>query len=61
MHPTKIKFTGQKHYSWSQLASWKAFLLLPIVKDQFYVLVIRVPGYKSRGPVSIPGATRFSE
>jgi hypothetical protein len=22
-------------------------------------LVIRVPGYKSRGPGSIPGATRF--
>jgi hypothetical protein len=25
------------------------------------VLVVRVPGYRSRGPGSIPGATRFSE
>jgi hypothetical protein len=24
-------------------------------------LVVRVPGYKSRGPGPIPGATRFSE
>jgi hypothetical protein len=24
-------------------------------------LVIRVPGYRSRGPGSIPGATRYSE
>jgi hypothetical protein len=24
-------------------------------------LVIRVPGYRSRGPSSIPGATTFSE
>jgi hypothetical protein len=23
--------------------------------------VVRVPGYRSRGPGSIPGATRFSE
>jgi hypothetical protein len=28
---------------------------------RFYSLVIRVPDYKSRGPGSIPGATRFSE
>jgi hypothetical protein len=24
-------------------------------------LVVRAPGYRSRGPGSIPGATRFSE
>jgi hypothetical protein len=24
-------------------------------------LVVRVPGYRSRGPRSIPGATRFSK
>jgi hypothetical protein len=24
-------------------------------------IVVRVPGYRSRGPGSIPGATRFSE
>jgi hypothetical protein len=29
--------------------------------DRLYGLVVRVPGYRSRGPGSIPGATRFSE
>jgi hypothetical protein len=26
--------------------------------DRLYGLVVRVPGYRSGGPVSIPGATR---
>jgi hypothetical protein len=26
-----------------------------------YGLVVRAPGYRSRGPGSIPGATRFSQ
>jgi hypothetical protein len=30
-------------------------------KDRLCGLVVRVPGYRSRGPGSIPGATRFSE
>jgi hypothetical protein len=29
--------------------------------DHLCDLVVRVPGYRSRGPISIPGATRFSE
>jgi hypothetical protein len=29
--------------------------------DRLCGLVVTVPGYKSRGPGSIPGATRFSE
>jgi hypothetical protein len=29
--------------------------------DRIYGLVVRVPGYRSRGPGSIPGANRFSE
>jgi hypothetical protein len=29
--------------------------------DRLCGLVIRVPDYRSRGPGSIPGATRFSE
>jgi hypothetical protein len=29
--------------------------------DRLCGLVLRVPGYWSRGPVSIPGANRFSE
>jgi hypothetical protein len=31
------------------------------VSDRFCGLVGRVPGYRSRGPGSIPGSTRFSE
>jgi hypothetical protein len=29
--------------------------------DRLCGLGVRVPGYRSRGPGSIPGATRFSE
>jgi hypothetical protein len=29
--------------------------------DSLCGLVVRVPGYRSRGPCTIPGATRFSE
>jgi hypothetical protein len=36
-----------------------AFCLLS--SDRLCGLVARVPGYRSRGPDSIPGATRFSE
>jgi hypothetical protein len=32
-----------------------------VVDDRLCGLVARVPGYRSRGPGSIPGATRFSE
>jgi hypothetical protein len=31
------------------------------VYDHLCGLVVRVPGYRFRGPGSIPGATRFSE
>jgi hypothetical protein len=29
--------------------------------DRLCGQVVRVPGYRSRGPGSVPGATRFSE
>jgi hypothetical protein len=32
-----------------------------IIKISLYGLVVRVPGYKSSGTVSIPGPTTFSE
>jgi hypothetical protein len=32
-----------------------------VTRDRLCGLVVRVPGYRSRGPGSIPGATRFSE
>jgi hypothetical protein len=31
-----------------------------VYDDRLCGLVVRVPGYRSRGPGSIPGATRFS-
>jgi hypothetical protein len=34
---------------------------IDVVKDRLCGLVVRVSGYRSRGPGSIPGATRFSE
>jgi hypothetical protein len=32
-----------------------------VVRDRLCGLVVRVPGYRSRGSGLIPGATRFSE
>jgi hypothetical protein len=32
-----------------------------VFNDRLCGLVVRVPGYRSRGPGLIPGATRFSE
>jgi hypothetical protein len=32
-----------------------------VLLDRLCGLVVRVPGYRSRGPGSIPCATRFSE
>jgi hypothetical protein len=34
---------------------------LKMAELRVYGLVVRVPGYRSRGPGSIPDATRFSE
>jgi hypothetical protein len=31
------------------------------IEDGLCGIVVKVPGYRSRGPVSIPGTTRFSE
>jgi hypothetical protein len=36
-------------------------LLAKLYEDLLYGLVVRVPGYRSRGRGSIPGANRFSE
>jgi hypothetical protein len=39
------------------------FFKKKVKPSQYYLcgLVVRVPGYRSRGPCSIPGATRFSD
>jgi hypothetical protein len=36
-------------------------IIIIIIIGRLCGLVARVPGYRSKGPVSIPGATRFSE
>jgi hypothetical protein len=40
---------------------WGILLSFSPLRDLLCGLVVRVPGYRSRGPGSIPGATRFSE
>jgi hypothetical protein len=43
--------------------SYVLFLILTFFApdDRLCGLVVRVPGYRSRGPGLIPGATKFSE
>jgi hypothetical protein len=48
----------------TNLFEFNSFWLLKwflIVEFWTSSLVVRVPGYRSRGPVSIPGVSRFSE
>jgi hypothetical protein len=40
---------------------WNIFAVNSNLDDRFCGLVVRVPGYRSRGPGSIPDATRFPE
>jgi hypothetical protein len=42
-------------------ASVKYYILYYILYDRLCGLVVRVLGYRSGGPGSIPGTTRFSE
>jgi hypothetical protein len=49
-----LPLPGNEPRSFSQI-----FVDRPI--DRLCGLVVRVPGYRSRGPGSIPGTTRFSE
>jgi hypothetical protein len=39
----------------------KDITLVSLKQDRFCGLVVRIPSYRSRGPCSIPGTTRFSE
>jgi hypothetical protein len=43
------------------LQYWVSEHFLNFVACRLCDLVVRVPGYRSRGPNSIPGATRLSE
>jgi hypothetical protein len=47
---------------WKSLKLYRSDLLWAVsVFDRLFDLVVRVPGYRSRDPGSIPGAARFSE
>jgi hypothetical protein len=42
--------------------AYETFIPVFTLQDGLYGLVVRVvPGYRSRGPGLIPGATKFSE
>jgi hypothetical protein len=47
--------------AWRAWYVWLFIHIFMCCTDRLCVLVIRVPGYRSRGPGSIPGVTRFSE
>jgi hypothetical protein len=49
------------YFSFNSLKCNCEFRLLQLFWDRLCCLVVRVPGYKSRGSGSVPGATRFSE
>jgi hypothetical protein len=51
---SKLIFLNTSHYR-------PINLFYIVVSDRLCGLVVRVPGYKSWGPGSIPDATRFSE
>jgi hypothetical protein len=54
---------GLYHSTVNSPCSWYSFIKLSMntVTDHLCGLVIGVPGYRSRGPGSIPGTTRFYE
>jgi hypothetical protein len=62
-----LRYMGGSVSNWIDLAQnrdqWKALvnMLMILRVDRLCFLVVRVRGYRSRGPGSIPGATRFSE
>jgi hypothetical protein len=51
----KVPVMKQGRYKRTEL------ILMKVNGDRLCGLVVRVPGYRSRGPGSIPGDTRFSE
>jgi hypothetical protein len=41
--------------------TYRSYLYVGMFGDSLCGLAVRVPDYRSRGPGSIPGATKFSE
>jgi hypothetical protein len=61
------RFLSRSKPTWTRMLNyvckWMTLLLILLMLsyDRLCGIVVRVPGYRSRGPGSIPGATRFSE
>jgi hypothetical protein len=45
-------------FYFSSIVSFRRWV---VVSDRLCGLVVRDPGYRSRGPSSLPGTTKFSE
>jgi hypothetical protein len=58
----RLGFDSPRYQSFSEVVGleWGPLCLVSTI-DLLCGLVVRVPGYGSRGPGLIPGATRFSE
>jgi hypothetical protein len=63
--PNNVKcfiFKWAKYWSYnSKGKQLYSYIIIPNRSRIVCGLVVRVPGYRSRGPGSIPGATKFSE
>jgi hypothetical protein len=51
----------KKNFEGNSVPFYQQFLKFKDLADLLSGLVVRVPGYRSRGLGSIPGATRLSE
>jgi hypothetical protein len=59
-----LLFTLLQSYSYFHIVLYSLrnyYVFICCFVDSLCVLVVRVPGYRSRGPGSIPGTTRCSE
>jgi hypothetical protein len=50
-----------KDYGTNLKISYTIIIITLSMHDRLCGLVVRIPGYRSSGPSSIPAATRFSE
>jgi hypothetical protein len=56
-----ISSAHNKHHLCISIGSPLSHFSACLVQNRLCDLMVRVPGYRPRGPGSIPGATRFSE
>jgi hypothetical protein len=61
MFPNSTIVRNEMQRTWSTAVLFSFMVPYRHLLDRLCGLVFRVPGYRSRGPGSIPGATTFSE